>query len=319
MKLSPVSDQHFYNCENTRYKNGLQASLDAVKPLLTNKQLRSLVNHKLQFKRGEFHIDQYIQSACELSVISRMYVDFSNGFEYEPKRNVKEPEHKNKDVDFSFKYEFLSFNVEVKCFNRNTKESSSSDSVQNEAPTKSRFLPLKDFFVKSNQKFGSQDLFEANILFVCCYDLDDFIDVSNSLAGKSGVCFRKNNPDKNEDCVLDVADFEKIDVVIVSNVAFHHENFNRRNDGSFLNPWDFCDTFVMGFQVHDKRQDSIKQLIDQVTKQVFNIQNDRYTLFCEERGLDPFDCDISLRKLVDHMINDLGGYYFVSENHLSKP
>ncbi|CED59743.1 Putative uncharacterized protein [Moritella viscosa] len=319
MELSPVSDMHFYNCENTKYKEHLTASINAVTPLLTNKQKRALINHKLQFKRHGFDINQYIQSACELSVISRMYVDFINGFEYEPKRNVKDVEHKNKDVDFSFEYESLRLNVEVKCFNRRTTESSISDSEQENVRIKSRFLPLKDFFIKSNEKFGYQGEFEANVLFVCCYDLADFIDVSNSLAGQSGVCFRKNSPDENKDCVLDVADFEKIDVVIVSNVAFHHENFNRSNDGHFLNPWDFLDTFVMGFQVHDKRQDGLKQLIDQLIKQSFNIQNDRYTIFCDEQGLDKFDYDVSLRKLIDHMNCDLGGYYFVSENPTLNP
>ncbi|HFQ5066048.1 TPA: hypothetical protein ACGUVR_004647 [Vibrio vulnificus] len=314
MELSPQSVQHFYNCENTSYKNQLKASINAVKPLLSNKQLRSLVNNKLQFKRGEFNVDQYIQSACELSVISRMYTDFSTGFEYEPNRNLQEIGHKEKDVDFSFEYSFMRFNVEVKCFNRKTREHLTSDSAQSDMPTKSRFLPLKDFFFKSNQKFGHQNVFEANVLFVCCYDLDDFIDVSNSLAGKSGVCFRKNNPDNDDSCVLDVADYEKIDVVIVSNVAFHHENFNRKNHGNFLNPWDFCNTFVMGFQVHDRYQDGIKQTIDQVIKQAFSIQNDRYTLFCAERGLDKFDYDVSLRKLIEHMNDDLKGYYFVSES-----
>ncbi len=314
MSFNPKSDMHFYNCENTRYKNHLKASLDAVESLLTNKQKRSLINHKLQFKRDNFEINQYIQSACELSVISRMYVDFPEGFEYEPKRNIEDELHKNKDVDFSFKYEFLSVNTEVKCFNRKDNKNVNPDIDQENTSTKSRFLPLKDFFVKSKEKFGIQGEFEANILFVCCYDLDDFIDVSNSLAGKSGVCFRKNNPDLMEECILDVEDFRKIDAVIVSNVAFHHERFNRNNEGAFLNPWDYCNTFTMGFQVHNKSEKIFEQTISQLVKQAFNIQNDRYTAFCEKEGLDKFDFEDSLIKFVDHMNHELDGYYFIDEN-----
>jgi hypothetical protein len=243
-----------------------------------------------------------------------MFIDFPVDFKYEPKRNIEDETHKNKDVDFSFKYGFLNVNTEVKCFNRKVSKNVTPYIDQEKSSNKSRFLPLKDFFVKSKEKFGIQGEFEANILFVCCYCLDDFIDVSNLLAGKSGVCFRKNKPDIMKECILDVEDFRKVDAVIVSNVAFHHENFNRTNDGNFLNPWDYSNTFTMGFQVHNKSQEGFEQTISQLVKQAFNIQNDRYTAFCEKKGLDKFDFNDSLKKLVAHMNHELGGYYFIDEN-----
>lgn len=318
MDLSPKSDLHFYNCENEDYRKYLKAYLKAVDSLLTNKQKRALINNKLQFRRPVFDVDQYIQSACELSVIARMYVDYPVGFEYEPKKNKDNEQHKHKDVDFSFTYDFLKVNVEIKCFNRGSqhKEIMPSENESNDLSIikKSRFLALKDFFLKANEKFGNQEEFEVNVLFVCCYDLDDYIDVANSLAGKSGVCFRKNNPESLKNCILDVENFKKIDVVIVSNIAFHHENFNRSNQGNFLNPWDFCNAFTMGFQVHNIPQVGIQQVMSQFIKQAFNIQNDRYIEFCNNKNLDRLNFDVSLRMLIDYMNNDLDGYYFIADS-----
>ncbi len=319
MVLNPICKTHFYNCENTLYRGYLHACIKAIEPLLTKKQKRALIDNKLQFKRKDFDVDQYIQSACELSVITRMYVDFTDDFEYEPKKNTNDEKHKNKDVDFAFSFDFLKVNVEVKCFNRVNynqiqNESDFHQSHFNINGKKSRFLPLKDFFVKSNEKFGKQSDCEVNVLFVCCYDIDDYIDVSNSLGGKTGVCFRKNNKNNMDDCILDVDNFEKIDAVIVSNVAFHHENFNRTNEGNFLNPWDFCETFTMGFVVHEKARGPLWSIISQMIKQAFNIQNDRYLMYCKNENLDRFDYGVSLRKFIDHMNDDLGGYYFIKES-----
>ncbi len=313
MKLAPKSDLHFYNCENKDYRHELEEWLKALNLLLTKKQMKSLVAHKLQFERSKFDIDQYIQSACEFTVMSRMYVDFKDGFEYEPKHNKSNPEHQKKDIDFSFNYHFLQVNVEVKCFSRLKLQDPAPSGEQGECRPKSRFLPLKDFFKSANEKFRPAGDFESNILVVCCYNLDDFVDVANSLAGSSGVCFRKNRPDEQTECIFDVRDFDKVDGVIVTNLAFLHENFNRRSDGNYLSPWDFTKTFTMGFQVHDKGKPGFKETIDQLIKQAFNIQNDRYISFCKKENLDKFDFNVSLRKLIEHLNNDLNGYYFVSE------
>lgn len=313
MKLIPKSDLHFYNCENADYRRELEEWLNVLDSFLTKKQFKSLVAHKLQFERPTFDIDQYIQSACEITVMSRMYADFKDGFEYEPKHNINNPEHQRKDIDFSFIYHLLQVNVEVKCFSRLKLQDSIPSGEQGKCRPKSRFLSLKDFFNSANEKFRAPGSFESNILVVCCYNLDDFIDVANSLAGSSGVCFRKNRPDEQAECIFDVNDFDKIDGVIVTNLAFHHENFNRRNDGNYLSPWNFTNTFSMGFQVHNNGKPGFKETIDQLIKQAFNIQNDRYTSFCETEKLNKFDFDDSLRKFIAHLNNDLKGYYFVSE------
>jgi len=58
--------------------------------------MKSLVAHKLQFERSIFDIDKYFQSACEFTVISRMYFYFKDGFEYELKHSESNPEHRKK-------------------------------------------------------------------------------------------------------------------------------------------------------------------------------------------------------------------------------
>jgi len=70
---------------------------------------------------------------------------------------------------------------------------------------------------------------------------------------------------------------------------------------------------MIGFQVHDKGKPGFKGVVDQLIKQAFNIQNDRYISFCKKENLDGFDFSVSLRKLIEHLNNDLNGYYFVSE------
>jgi len=101
--------------------------------------------------------------------------------------------------------------------------------------------------------------------------------------------------------------------VIVTNLTFHYEDFNRRSNGKYLSSWVSQKTFMMGFQVHDKGEPGFKGIVDQLIKQAFIIQNDRYIYFCKKENLDGFYFSVSLRKLIEHLNNDLNGYYFVSE------
>lgn len=302
MDEKPKSEDHFYHCDNELYRQGLLESLKAVDSLLTDKEKKKLINEKLQFDMASFNVDQYVQSACELSVLARMYVDFPKGFQYEPKKNTEE-KHINKDVDFSFCYGLgdfgfdLDVNVEVKCF-------------KVEPSVRGRFLSIKDFFVSSNDKFGKQDLCSFNVLYICCYDLVDYIDVCVSLGGNSGLCFRKN---ASTATVIDVDDFPKIDCVVVSNLGFLHHDFNRDNDGDFLNPWDSKNSFHMGFMVHRGVERFFYNDLGQLVKVGFNLQNDSYISFCEKQSISKEDFSTSLKAYVNFLNDECDCYYFVGD------
>lgn len=66
MKLTPKSDLHFYNCENKDYRHELEEWLKALELLLTKKQMKSLVAHKLQFERSTFDIDRIFKAHANL-------------------------------------------------------------------------------------------------------------------------------------------------------------------------------------------------------------------------------------------------------------
>ena len=331
MELKAVCTEHIYNCGSERYKKSLINSLRIIKPLLTVKEFKKFVDKDLQFNSSHFNFGSYIQSSCELSHIVRMYAEFPQGFLYEPNLNLTSEKNKNKDVDFSFVAAGVRFNVEVKCFNyrENNSNKTSITALIPALPNgdlnitelesesiefvRSRLLNIRDFFVSANDKFGIQADKEFNILSICCYDLNDYIDVLECISGHLGISFGRNELFQEYAGNINVNNFKKIDAVVVCNLGFLHKDFNRKSDGKYLNPWDYDNSFALGLQLHKNSGLHLDDDIGLLFKKIFNIHNDLYINFCKKNKYDTSSPLTSLPKYIE-FLKESGGYYFVNEN-----
>lgn len=91
------------------YINGFIDVINNIKKSIETKQFDDLVRNKLQMESVKFDEASFLQSACELTVMSEFLCRQDTEFVYEKK--VTSP----KDVDFSIRRNGICCNVEVKC------------------------------------------------------------------------------------------------------------------------------------------------------------------------------------------------------------
>lgn len=327
MILNASLPNHPYNCYNDYYKKDLTETISILESKLSKKQVEHIVNHKLQFNKSNFDINQYIQSACELSIISTIIKLYPNDFKYEPKLNIESKENKAKDVDLSFTADKIRINVEVKCFNQKDQESTKTSvtlstpqlptefytKIQKDIPDvnfcRSRLRSINDFFDNSIKKFGKKTEQEFNILMICCYDLYDYIDVLQSIGGIFGISYNFNKSFLHIDGNIDVNNYQNIDAIIVSNLAFNHKE-SGKDKNLYLNPWNARYSFSLGLQLHKDHATQKNDSIGFIFKKAFNLHNDALMSYCQSTNINHLDYPMSIPKYVEYLNSLPRGYYF---------
>ncbi|EJB0234624.1 hypothetical protein ACI45T_004616 [Vibrio vulnificus] len=318
VELSPKCEEHIYNLTNEFYRESLKQSLLTACPALTDGEYKKLVGSDLQFDLEEFEINSFVRTACELSHISRMYIDYPNGFRYEPKLNQASEEHKGKNVDLSFLIEGVRFNVEVKCL---TPKAEATDKVsltalvpatsdkleidrnENVELVRSALLNVNDFIRSANDKFGTPNDKEYNILSICCYDLPRMIEVLESIAGDFGIAFNRNRGFLSCQKNLDSDSFKKIDAIVINNISYLHFEYSKEETELFLNPFDLLKSVTIGCMLHENgRLDGDDAVL---FKKAFNLHNDAYLAFCKAKSLEPSGHVMSFTEYVK-FINEQG-------------
>lgn len=173
------------------YYTGFIEQMSILQNILTEKQFDNLVQNKMQIGKSVFDQDQFVQAACETTVISYFAQKHAQRFKYENNTNP----NNNTDVDCSFSENSFRFNMEVKCsiyiqeipsveklkfvfVDRVSDYPKAKCELENmfEGVTVSKRKDnnLKDYLIKANEKFNSlSNEKEINILNVCCGNIDD--------------------------------------------------------------------------------------------------------------------------------------------------
>lgn len=237
------------------YIDGLCEVLDKLSKHITSCELNKLITKKLQVESKNFDEPQYIQAACELTVMSEFVDKDDIEFRYENK--VTPP----KDVDFTLVIDKFNYNIEVKCpvYNsENIRDDKVSLVFTNRAPSsrirdeiledirskldkhekevdegKNHDNKLKDFLELTHAKVKSSPLSDVNILVVCCNDALDMHIWRGYLFGFSGF-FTENSFIKH-------SEFDRVDYVLLTNIYNRHKNFYENS--LISNHWKLSSSF----------------------------------------------------------------------------
>lgn len=235
-------------------------SVSKIKQFISNRDFKDLWGNKLQLKKAKFDEKAYIQSACELAVAN--YFCEKNGFRVEAKVNPKN----QKDVDVKFQSNNFTYNIEVKCSaftNREKVQNTESfkyqtygrldnrldimsilsnaideglikqgKSLKEHSELKSMDNNLKDFLINAHEKFNDLSKEnEINILLICCGDREDMQSWVGYLNGPEGL-FTNGS-------FCDPADYNNVDLVILTNLYYKHKDFYNKN---IENSWNLNET-----------------------------------------------------------------------------
>lgn len=270
--ISPA-DHYFRKSNGWHYSYLRQAYATIMNVVKFCKQKERFVS-KLQLGRKEFDESQFLQDICEITIASHFAKLLPEIFEYEKK--VSPPT----DVDFAFcisltkndgkentpHFRFnCNYHFEVKCPkitsevdledvikihpasrfpSRKTKDLIIKELAQKlsgykdaiEAPRQDN--KLKDFLLSAQSKFNQSDDCDVNVLMVCCDNEIDMQDWRNYIVDFGGFF--------TETSIIPGEDFEKIDVILLSNVLNRHR-IRQNKMTELINPWDFNKSFNLAY------------------------------------------------------------------------
>lgn len=242
-ELTKQNSEHKINSLDERIRNEylmeLYKCIISIQNNLTENQLQTLINEKLQFGLKKFNEEQFAQAYCELSVFSHFVnAKFIKDVQYERRNSGNK-----KDVDLSVFIENRIFNIEVKCSipeNYNKKKNGISIKATNRAPDKELFqeavneirkrIPedinlhveknkdntLKDFIKSTQDKCNNfNSVQDVNILFICCDDQLDIMQWREYLV----YGFLDLNPE-----IMQHEDFLSVDCIVFSNLFLKYRN-----------------------------------------------------------------------------------------------
>lgn len=257
--LDEINDSRHYLVKTSihydNYLNSLNKTLNCLKNKISKKKINSLIRDKLQLRAGNFNESQYIQAACELTVMSE-FIDLPNSkFVYEEK--ITPP----KDVDFSVIIRGKKYNIEVKCASYKEEIKSPNEvtlffsnrmpsiTLREEAlrDTRQRLMRegitvnegknldnvMKDFLESTQEKVKNRKIEDINILVVCCNGEIDMQLWRGYLFGEGGY-FTKDSPIRHER-------FDHVDFVLLTNIYNRH--FKYFNDQRISNHWSLSSSF----------------------------------------------------------------------------
>lgn len=221
------------------YVSELSVLVGKLQEVISETKLRDLINKKLQIKLSSFEESQFIQVACELTVMNEFLGRDGILFEYEKK--VTPP----KDVDFSISVDSISYNVEVKCpsfkeINNNDGEvklyfPSRVSSLEEKrkliqpikcileengkslSEVKSLDNTMKDFLKSTQSKVSESPLTNVNILVIGCDDEVNMHEWREYLVGYNG--FFTNHS------FIAHSEFDRVDYVLLTNMYNRHHKY----------------------------------------------------------------------------------------------
>jgi hypothetical protein len=321
--MPPVSQDHIFNIGNSFYIEDAKNCINSLVPTLSRKELKALFNNKLQMSQPKFDKNQFIQSVCELSAASHFFQCFPDGFKYE--KNICN----STDVDFSFISNGLTLNVEVKCFiNRDIDQNKTPIIITGAQYTtetykefeeklpdsfqlvRSRRMSINKFIEESIKKFHVAHDKEFNILMICCYDYQDYMDTMYCLAGINGLMrensFFPENIDVSRD--IELTKHKNIDVIVVNNMADNHYFLHQESTSYFINPWSYKNSLTMGLLLNHARERTNDYDLFTI-KSSLNYMNDVYLSYCSSNKTNSLNFFVSLPPFINEL-RQKGGYYF---------
>ena len=247
-----------------QYLNGF---LDVYNIYLNNfsKELNSWLTNKMMLNSNSFNEKQFIQFACEASIVKFFAEKFPSNLFIEKQIN---PENKM-DVDLVFTEKNYTFNIEIKCSDFIAKENTDSQNTLKiqpigrfeDFPEQLKALQdllkpvaermnldgiqsgkvmdnnLKDFLLSANKKFNPEaSSSELNILSVSCDDAED-MQLWYYYMYKDQGLFK-------DDSFWKHSDYENVDLVLLNNLYFKHNKYSTKK---LNNSWSFENSFNLIF------------------------------------------------------------------------
>ena len=283
--LKPKSANHVLNKTwNANYGVGFKSTIDAYANFIaSNRKLKKLTD-KLFLKQENLsnqQINQYIQSAVEMTVVRFFAENFPEHFKLEPKLIYGS----NNDVECQFKLNSLLFNIEVKATSYIEKSKKTEDfslefkghldNYEELHATLQTFLPnlnlekrfdnnLKSHLCSAQSKFPVTDNNKfCNVLIIGCNDSEDIQKHYDYLHSLHGGFFTKQS-------FIDNNEFDLVDIVFLTNIFFKHNEIAnpKLNEDS----WKLEKSFIVGFRNpfrknrKEKHLDLIETIVPNYTK-----------------------------------------------------
>jgi hypothetical protein len=287
--IQQITDESHYllraKNNNNEYYLSFLHELFYLENKLKPKELHKYLIDKLQMKRGQFAEKNFIQFACEMTVLAYFAKKYPDSFKYENRVN-----HSNKkNVECTFEIDTYKYNIEVKCPTYEAKEKVDNEDafkfstlgrvdgyldslneigtvlqeaqkLKGEEPKpilehKNMDNNLKDFLKSAHEKFNPiTDEREVNILVVCCDDANDMQKWHGYLYAPRGLFTEKSFHNVNE--------YRRVDLVILTNLYHRHYNYFEKQNLS--NNWRLDCAFNLVFsnlyRLHNK-ENAIKKFL----------------------------------------------------------
>lgn len=229
------------------------------------KEVNAWLANKMMLNGNKFNEKQFIQFACEATIVKYFAGKYKTNLGIEKKVNP----NNRMDVDLVFDENGFTFNIEIKCSDFIAKEKLDNSNnlkiqpigrlenfgdalrelqvlfkpiadklnLDGIVPAKSMDNNLKDFLLSANNKFKpSAASNELNILSVSCNDAEDMQIWYYYMFKDDGLFTQNSFHPKSE--------FENVDVVILNNLYFKHNKYFTKK---LLNSWDFANCFNLIF------------------------------------------------------------------------
>ena len=252
IQAAPAS--HILRLSNDEYRDAFITAFLAVYGNINASDARKILKRKfLVSADSNFLENTYLQGASELSVANYIRKKTTT-FSTDKRIN---PENK-KDVDVFCKFGTRQISVEVKCAENETNPDGNAFVMRTHGRIpdhqkeyekmrtsfgemnktielgKNKDNTLKQFLVEAHDKFNpNSGVDDLNVLFVACGDLPDMNNWYGYLHGNQGLFTSDPFHPSKEYC--------NVDVVILSNLKYRHEQIRNAGD------WSLTDTFVLPF------------------------------------------------------------------------
>ncbi|MDR6193097.1 hypothetical protein [Siphonobacter sp. SORGH_AS_0500] len=259
--IDDAKEEHLLKKSTTQNKDYHKSFIDNILPLinnLTQSKVSDLLTNKLQLSSSRYNEHEYLQLACESTIVSYFANLFNENFIYEPKLN----QGSDKNVECSFTHKGVKYNIEVKTpdYREQRIEGNPQFFSLGRLPEEHRKLAehvmegvrnvandanipqyqnfkrldnkLKDYLLSAQEKFSNNSTHnDVNILFVNCNTDRDVHLWINYLYGNEGFFSNKKSN------ILPIEEYDKTDIVVLTNIYYRHKNEQSTNY--------ICDSFSL--------------------------------------------------------------------------
>lgn len=304
------------------YIDGLSVVIEKLRSEISDAKLKKVLKQKLQTDHYDFSENQFLQSVCELTVMSDYMSRSDCHFVYEPQ--ISPP----KDVDFSVTVNRTRYNVEVKCpsYKEITKkEGEVIVTFANRAPTidqkkaiyndiaqrlgnhdisivenKNLDNTLKDFLYSTQEKVAKSSLRDVNLLVVCCKDEVDMQLWRGYLFGFNGYF--------TETSFIPRRNFNRVDYVLLTNIQNRHYRYfsGSRVDDRWSLAGSFNLLYPNKFSTRNKTIYSGEKDLEEINK-VFPNHNIEFEKYLKDKG------DVPLNESQEAKTSNLGIAFYVDK------